>query len=159
SAYFDGLVVDGSRGQYAVETVQGTFICTIRGRLRKQLTYPESTGAHKRVRKVTVREKDPVAIGDRVRVLPTSGGQGVIEEVLARAGGSFTRDDPDVGRGTLTTVAGLDQLVMIFAARNPEPHLRLLDRFLVLAEAQALGAVICINKVDLGVTVELAARL
>jgi ribosome biogenesis GTPase len=158
SAYLDGLIVDGSRGQYAVETTQGTFTCTIRGRLRKQLVYPESTGAHKRVRKVSVREKDPVAVGDRVRVLPTGGGQGVIEEVLARAGGSFTRDDPDDGRGTLTTVAGLDQLVMIFAARNPEPHLRLLDRFLVLAEAQELAAAICINKVDLGITAELAAR-
>ncbi len=158
SAYLDGLIVDGSRGQYAVETTQGTFTCTIRGRLRKQFTYPESIGAHKRVRKVTVREKDPVAVGDRVRLLPTGGGQGVIEEVLARAGGSFTRDDPDVGGGMLTTVAGLEQLVMIFAARNPEPHLRLLDRFLVLAEAQELAAAICINKVDLGVTADLASR-
>ncbi len=158
SAYLDGLIVDGSRGQYAVETARGTFTCTIRGRLRKQLTYPESTGAHKRVRKVTVREKDPVAVGDRVRILPVGGGQGVIEEVLARAGGSFTRDDPDDGRGALTTVAGLDQLVVIFAARDPEPHLRLLDRFLVLAESQELAAAICLNKVDLGITAELAAR-
>jgi ribosome biogenesis GTPase len=159
STYVDGSIVDGSRGRYAVETAQGTFACTIRGRLRKQLTYPESTGARQRVRKVTVREKDPVAVGDRVRVLPTGGGQGVIEEVLARACGAFTRDDPDEGGGTLTTVAGLDQLVTIFAARDPQPHLRLLDRFLVLAEAQELAAVICINKVDLGITPELAARL
>jgi ribosome biogenesis GTPase len=159
STLIEGLIMDGSRGQYAVETPHGTFRCTIRGRLRKQLTYPESTNAHKRVQKVKVQEKDPVAIGDRVRLLPLGGGAGVIEEVVARAGGSFTRGDPDAGGGNLTTVAGLDQMVMVFAARNPEPHLRLLDRFLVLAESQELQSVICLNKTDLGVPSALAARM
>jgi ribosome biogenesis GTPase len=151
--------MDGSRGQYRVETSQGYFLCTIRGRLRKELEYPESTGARRSVRKVKVREKDPVAIGDRVALLPTGGGAGVIERVLARAGGSFTRDDPDPGRRTLTSVVGLDQLVMVFAAREPTPHLRLLDRFLVVAEAQDLAAVICLNKADLGVPSWLRERL
>jgi ribosome biogenesis GTPase len=155
----EGLIVDGSRGQYRVETPRGTFLCTIRGRLRKELEYPESTGARRSVRKVKVREKDPVAIGDRVALLPTGGGVGVIERVLARAGGSFTRDDPDPGGRTLTSVVGLDQLVMVFAAREPTPHLRLLDRFLVVAEAQELAAVICVNKADLGVPSWLRERL
>jgi ribosome biogenesis GTPase len=111
------------------------------------------------VRKVKVREKDPVAIGDRVALLPTGGGAGVIERVLARAGGSFTRGDPDPGGGALTSVVGLDQLVMVFAAREPTPHLRLLDRFLVVAEAQELAGVICINKADLGAPSWLRERL
>jgi ribosome biogenesis GTPase len=155
----EGLIVDGSRGQYRVETQQGDFLCTIRGKLRKELEYPESTGARQSVRKVKVREKDPVAIGDRVALLPTSGGAGVIERVLARSGGSFTRGDPDPGGGALTSVASLDQLVMVFAAREPTPHLRLLDRFLVIAEAQELTAVICINKADLAVPSWLRERL
>jgi ribosome biogenesis GTPase len=164
-ALIDGLIVDGSRGQYRVETGQGSYVCTIRGRLRKQLAYPTSTSAHRRVRDVTVIEKDPVAIGDRVRIRPTggatgtAGATGVIERIVARAGGAFTRDDPDDGGGALTTVAGLDQMVMVFAARDPEPHLRLLDRLLVLAEAQEMAAIICLNKIDLGVADELAARL
>ena len=155
----EGLIVDGSRGQYRVDTPKGTFLCTIRGRLRKELEYPESTGARRSVRKVKVREKDPVAVGDRVALLPTGGDAGVIERVLARAGGSFTRDDPDPGGRTLTSVVGLDQLVMVFAAREPTPHLRLLDRFLVVAEAQELAAVICVNKADLGVPSWLRERL
>jgi ribosome biogenesis GTPase len=155
----EGLIVDGSRGQYRVETPQGAFLCTIRGRLRKELEYPESTGARRSVRKVKVREKDPVAIGDRVALLPTGGGAGVIERVLARAGGSFTRGDPDPGGHTLTSVVGLDQLVMVFAAREPTPHLRLLDRFLIVAEGQELAAVICVNKADLGVPRWLRERL
>jgi len=155
----EGLIVDGSRGQYRVETPQRSFLCTIRGRLRKELEYPESAGARRSVRKVKVREKDPVAIGDRVALLPTGGGAGVIERVLARAGGAFTRRDPDAGGGSLTSVVGLDQLVMVFAAREPTPHLRLLDRFLVVAESQDLAAVICVNKADLGVPTWLRERL
>jgi ribosome biogenesis GTPase len=155
----DGLVVDGSRGQYRVETAAGTLVCTIRGRLRKQMEYPTSASGRQSVRKVTVKTHDPVAVGDRVRVLATGGGTAVIEAVVARAGGAFTRDDPDPGRGRITSVAGIEQVIAVFAARDPEPHLRMLDRFLVLAESQALAAVICLNKVDLGIAPWLAERL
>lgn len=155
----DGLIVDGSRGLYRVETSAGTFVCAIRGRLRKQLSYSTSASAHKRVQRVQVREKDPVAVGDRVRVLPTGGTAGMIEEVIARAGGAFTRADSDPGQGKLTVVSGIDQLITVFAAREPTPHLRLLDRFLALAESQGIAALICLNKADLGVDPWLAARL
>ncbi len=75
---------------------------------------------------------------------------GVIEQIVARAGGAFTRRDPNAGAGNLplTTIAGLDQLIVVFAAREPAPHLRLLDRLLVLAESQSIIALICLNKVD-----------
>jgi ribosome biogenesis GTPase len=99
-------------------------------------------------------------VGDRVRILVTGRGAGVIEEVVARAGGAFTRRDPDPRlRDDLTTVAGLDQMAVVFAARNPEPHLGLLDRFLVVAEAQGIEALIVISKADLGVSAELSGRL
>jgi ribosome biogenesis GTPase len=155
----EGLIVDGSRGQYRVETPAGVLTCTIRGRLRKQLAYPTSASARKSVQKVTIKDKDPVAIGDRVRVLPTGGGTGVIEEVVARAGGAFTRADPEAGRSEIRSVAGLEQMVAVFAAREPAPHLRMLDRFLVLAESQGIASLICINKVDLGLEAWLAERL
>lgn len=158
-ALLEGMIVDGSRGQYRVETPAGLYTCAIRGRLRKQLLYPTSATAHKSVRKVKVHEKDPVAVGDRVRLLPTGARQGVIEEVVARTGGAFTRGDPGPGQGALTTVAGLDQLIAVFAAREPAPHLRLLDRMLVLAEAQEIAGIVCINKCDLGIEPWLTERL
>jgi ribosome biogenesis GTPase len=158
-ALAEGLIVSGSRGLYDVQTPDGLLRCTIRGRLRKQLEYPESNGKHRSVRNARVKEHDPVAVGDRVRALPTGDGTGVIAEVIARAGGSFTRGDPDRGQGRLTTIAGLDQMILVFAAREPTPHLRLLDRFLVLAETQRAPATIVINKVDLGVESWLAERL
>jgi ribosome biogenesis GTPase len=155
----EGLIVDGSRGQYRVETTAGMLTCTIRGRLRKQLAYPTSASARKSVQRVTVKDKDPVAVGDRVRVLAIGGGTGVIEEVVARAGGAFTRADPEAGRSQIRSVAGLDQMVAVFAAREPTPHLRMLDRFLVLAESQGIEGVICLNKVDLGIEPWLADQM
>ena len=146
----EGLIVDGSRGLYSVETPDGALRCTIRGKLRKEIEYGSRGGAGRQAKRVTVRDHDPVAIGDRVRVLPTGGATGVIEQIVARAGGAFTRRDPNAGAGNLalTTIAGLDQLITVFAAREPAPHLRLLDRLLVLAESQQIAALICLNKVD-----------
>ncbi|MGH2486670.1 MAG: ribosome small subunit-dependent GTPase A [Ktedonobacterales bacterium] len=158
----EGLIVDGSRGIYRVQTPTGDLLCTIRGRLRKELSYAESANARKSVRKVAVKAHDPVAVGDHVRALPTGGDSGVIEEIVARTGGAFSRRDPDPkggAKGTLTTVAGLDQLVAVFATREPEPHLGMLDRLLVVAEAQGIAALICFTKVDQGMDAWLTERL
>ncbi|HEX9067481.1 MAG TPA: ribosome small subunit-dependent GTPase A [Ktedonobacterales bacterium] len=147
----DGLITEGSRGIYTVTLEGESLRCTIRGRLRKELVYGQGTSTRRNVRDVRVREKDPVAVGDRVRVSRVAPGQGVIEEVLARTTGAITRGDPDPGHEALTSVAGIDQVVIVFAARNPAPHLRMLDRFLVMTESQRLPALICLNKADLGV--------
>lgn len=157
----EGLIMDGNRGIYRVQTEMGTLVCTIRGRLRKHLTYAQSTqtSARKSVKKVRVRGHDPVSIGDRVRILPSDGGTGTIESVIARAGGAFSRHDPGKGQGRLTAIAGLDQLVATFAAQDPTPHLRVLDRLLVLTEAQGIAAAICIGKIDLGIEPWLTERL
>ena len=140
----EGLITEGSRGIYRVETAAGPYSCTIRGKLRKQPIYAESasTSGRRSVQRVKTQRHDPVAVGDTVRVLLTGGNEGVIEEVVARAGGSFTRGDPDKGQGKLTAIAGLDQLVATFAVREPTPHLRVLDRLLVLAESQDLPVAI-----------------
>ncbi|HXF95361.1 MAG TPA: ribosome small subunit-dependent GTPase A [Gemmatimonadales bacterium] len=45
--------------------------------------------------------------------------------------------------------ANLDQVVVVAAARDPEPNPRQLDRFLVIAEANGLPAALVVNKVDL----------
>ena len=46
-------------------------------------------------------------------------------------------------------VANVDQAVVIFAVSHPEPNLNLLDRFLVMMEAQSLPVTILFNKSDL----------
>ena len=46
-------------------------------------------------------------------------------------------------------LANPDQALIVFAITQPEPHLRMLDRFLVVAEFAEIPAIICVNKVDL----------
>ncbi|MBQ9119114.1 MAG: ribosome small subunit-dependent GTPase A [Lachnospiraceae bacterium] len=45
-------------------------------------------------------------------------------------------------------VANADQAMIVFAAKEPEPNLNLLDRFLVLMQEQAVDTIICFNKKD-----------
>jgi ribosome biogenesis GTPase len=153
----EGRIMDGGRGYYHVDSAAGPLLCTLRGRLRKDLTYAQSQSVRRGARQASVKQKDPVAIGDRVRVQPTGGGTGIIAEVVARSDAAFTRRDPM--HGELTSVAGVDQLIVVFAARDPSPHVRMLDRFLVIAEAQGIPAMICINKVDRGIESWLEERL
>lgn len=46
-------------------------------------------------------------------------------------------------------VANVDQALVVFAVAEPEPHLNLLDRFLVLMEKQQIPVIIVFNKIDL----------
>jgi ribosome biogenesis GTPase / thiamine phosphate phosphatase len=161
SGLLEGLITEGSRGRYRVETPSGALWCTLRGRLRKELIYAESAAARRSARQVSVREGDPVAIGDRVWALPVGAGEGVIERIAPRAGAAMVRQDPDKGRAKrpLISVSGINQLVIVFAAREPAPHLRLADRFIALAEAQDAAVVICVNKADQGLAPWLDQRL
>lgn len=94
------------------------------------------------------RGTDIVAVGDRVRVVDVGEGEGRIVEVLprTRALSRLARHTNDVEQVIL---ANPDQALFLFAARNPDPHPRLLDRFLVMAESRDLPALIGINKMDL----------
>jgi ribosome biogenesis GTPase len=102
------------------------------------------SGTLKRQRRGT----DIVAVGDRVRVVDVGEGEGRIVEVLPRkrALSRLARHTNDVEQVIL---ANPDQALFLFAARNPDPHPRLLDRFLVMAESRDLPALIGINKMDL----------
>lgn len=157
----EGRITEGSRGRYLVETASSSYWCVLRGRLRKELTYPESASGRRGASHVRVREGDPVAIGDRVWLLPSGAREGVIERIAPREGGAVARVDPDAGRAgrPLTSVSGLDQVVIVFAAREPAPHPRLIDRFICLAEAQTLDVTLCVNKADQGIADWLAVRL
>ncbi|HEV2108353.1 MAG TPA: ribosome small subunit-dependent GTPase A [Thermomicrobiales bacterium] len=94
------------------------------------------------------RRTDLVAVGDRVSVIDVGEGEGQIEAVVARDRvlARLARHTRDVEQVIL---ANPDQVLFLFAIKEPEPHRRMLDRFLVLAESQGLPALIGINKIDL----------
>jgi ribosome biogenesis GTPase len=75
-------------------------------------------------------------------------GEGRIESVEPRTStlSRLARQTNDVEQIIL---ANLDQALFVFAVRDPEPHLRLLDRFLVMAESRQLPSLVGVNKMDL----------
>ena len=46
-------------------------------------------------------------------------------------------------------VSNVDGFVIVIAAAQPEPNLKIVDRFLAIAEKNKAEAVICVNKIDL----------
>ena len=134
-----GLIVKAQSGFFTVRTDSGDVTCQLRGRLKK-------------LRVAT----DLAAVGDRVSISRQPDGAGTIEEVLPRSR-VLSRSAPSTGgRRSYTRsgteqviVANPDQAVFIFACAEPAPHLRMLDRFLVVAERAGIPAVVCANKADL----------
>lgn len=119
-------------GFYSVQTDQGTVVCQLRGRLKKH----RSAG-------------DIIALGDHVRIQLQNDGTGSIEEIAPRQT-ALVRSAP-TARGVYRQVllANPDQAVFVFACAQPEPHLRMLDRFLIVAEQQGIPPLVVANKIDL----------
>ena len=132
-ATFDGVVMQGTGGIWQVRTDDGVlFDVSLRGRLKH-----EAHGSLK------------LAVGDRVTIGRVADSDSwAIDRIHARRS-KLARRAPAGARGERIIVANLDQVLVVFAAARPEPHPRMLDRFLVIAEANGLAARIIINKIDL----------
>lgn len=104
----------------------------------------EPRGTIKRFRQKT----DLVAVGDHVLVTELEDGEARIEAVLPRR--SVLQRPSRGPAGTQQVIlANPDQALFMFSVAEPIPHRRMLDRFLILAEATGLPAMIGINKLDL----------
>ncbi|MEI2652464.1 MAG: ribosome small subunit-dependent GTPase A [Microthrixaceae bacterium] len=131
-----GVVVRARGHVYDVEPTgdrsSPPLMCEVRGRLLQE------------------RGKDTlVAVGDRVWVQPGQKGKGLIERIEPRHS-VLSRQQPGVNIPAEDVIlANPDQALVVFAAHDPDPHLRMLDRFLVIAEANELPVTLCVNKVEL----------
>ena len=124
-------------GFFQVKTEVDVVTCQLRGKLKKG-----------------DRQGDLVAIGDRVLVSLINSKEGAIESIEPRQR-VFSRSDPrPQGVYEQVLLANPDQLLAVFACAQPAPHRRMLDRFLVIAEQQAIPSVIIANKCDLVSRVE-----
>jgi ribosome biogenesis GTPase len=121
----------------------------MRGRLKKSDYGRRSEGAIRRDTIEASKQGLKLAVGDHVRLeRGDRDDTWAIAEILPRRS-QLARRAPGGGHGERVVAANVDQVVIVFAAANPEPHPRMLDRFLVIAEANALPARLVINKVDL----------
>ena len=145
-----GVVIGGTGGVWRVRTSDGqTVDASLRGRLKKSEAGRRSDGS---LRRDTVRSAATtlkLAVGDDVQLERSDSGDAwAIGEILPRRS-VLARRTPGGGQGERIVAANVDQVVVMFAAAKPEPHLRMLDRFLVIAEGNGIPAQIIINKVDL----------
>ena len=130
-----GRVIRSQSGFFTVETAAGRLTCRLRGRLKRG-----------------PRRGDVVAVGDWVRVSRVANDpviQGMIEAVEPRERKISRLAPTPRGEYEQVIIANPDQAVLVFACAQPEPRLRMLDRFLVIAEKQEVPALIVANKVDL----------
>lgn len=84
------------------------------------------------------KERFSLVVGDKVEISQSSDATGTIDKILPR-------------RSLLKrpAAANVDQVIIVFAATQPELNMYLLDKFLVLAELSQLDIVIAINKIEL----------
>ncbi|HEY0670657.1 MAG TPA: ribosome small subunit-dependent GTPase A [Longimicrobiales bacterium] len=130
---FNGIVLWATGGVYHTLLDTGQEVeAALRGRLKQE----KRTG-------------DTVVAGDRVYVESHQDGSYSIEAVAARKSEIARRAPGQGSRRAKVLVANVDQVAIVIAAAKPEPRLRMLDRMLILAEANEVPAVIIINKVDL----------
>jgi ribosome biogenesis GTPase len=127
-----GIVIRSQSGFYTVDTPRGQFITRMRGKYKRG-----------------PRTGDLIAVGDWVVISPQDNGEAMIERVEERQR-KFSRNAPSArGEYEQIILANPDQVVLVFSCAEPEPRLRMLDRFLVIAEQQQLPVLIVANKIDL----------
>ena len=127
-----GTVLNGTGGIWVVRTTDGmTVDASLRGRLKQE------------------DAKMKLAVGDEVTIAQDhSEGAWAITEIHPRRA-VLARRSPGKARGERIVAANVDQVLVVFAAAKPEPHVRMLDRFLVIAEGNDIPARIIFNKVEL----------
>ena len=144
-----GVVLSGTGGVWRVRRDDDCVVeASLRGRVKKSNAGRRADGSLRRDTISSAADTLKLTIGDRVVLERDDSGATAIAEILPRRS-RLARRAPGGGQGERIVAANVDQVVVVFAAANPEPHPRMLDRFLVIAEANDLAARVVINKVEL----------
>jgi ribosome biogenesis GTPase len=123
-----GTVLERDGAVYRVATSEGEVRAVLRGKAK--------------------RDAPRVVVGDRVRLEPEPGGAlyGVVG--IEDRTTLLERRVPE-GRGTRPVAANIDEVFVVTATTHPAPIPQLIDRLLVVAEANSIPAAVVVNKIDL----------
>ena len=115
-----GKIIKGIAGFYYVDSSDGVFQCKAKGIFRNKSIKP--------------------LVGDNVEfeITHEEDQEGNITEILER--------DNELIR---PAVANIDQAMIVFALKAPNPNVNLLDKLLVCMEYQNIETIICFNKADI----------
>lgn len=136
----EGLVIRTESGYHRVLVDDQAVVCR----------------APKRLLMGTRTATTAVVIGDRVRIRRLDDGSGMIEEILPRTN-ELVRGAAGGSRYLDVIAANLDLLVVVQSLLEPAFNAARVDRFLVMAEAAEVPALLCLNKLDLMGEVEAEA--
>lgn len=139
----EGIVIEGTGGVWQVRSANGDQVpAALAGRLKQE-----------------ERDFVKLAPGDHVTVEPDERGQDWRITAIAPRRTVLARREPGGRYGERVLAANVDQVCVVFAVANPEPHVRMIDRFLVVCEANDLEAHVVFNKVDLAVAASVVDAL
>ena len=112
-----GKIIKGIAGFYYVDVAEsGVYECKAKGIFRKEKKKP-LVGDNVEIEVLDEKEKT----GNLIQILPRK------NELIRPA------------------AANVDQALVIFAVRQPDPNYQLLDRFLITMEQQEIPSIICFN--------------
>ncbi|MGH7702882.1 MAG: ribosome small subunit-dependent GTPase A [Gemmatimonadales bacterium] len=134
-----GTVLERDGSVYRVATDRGTVSAVLRGKAKRD----------------TLR----VVVGDRVALDDDAGSGETLGIIAVEERQSLLERRVPEGRGARPVAANIDQVLVVTASTDPAPIPQLIDRLLVVAEANSLPAALILNKVDLDRGTALAARL
>lgn len=128
-----GLVIKNTGSWYLVRTDDGSEVnCKIKGNFRLK----------------GIRTTNPVAVGDRVSIIPNEDGTASINGIAPRRN-YIIRRASNLSKEAHIIAANLDQALLVVSLVHPVTSTTFIDRFLATAEAYRVPAVLVINKIDL----------
>ena len=128
-----GLVIKNTGSWYTVLTDDGQLIeCKIKGNFRLK----------------GIRSTNPVAVGDRVEIVPNNEGTAFITEIEDRRN-YIIRKSINLSKQSHILAANVDQAFLVVTVVNPQTSTTFIDRFLASAEAYRVPVILVFNKTDL----------
>lgn len=128
-----GLVIKNTGSWYTVLTDDGQLIdCKIKGNFRLK----------------GIRSTNPVAVGDRVQIVPNNEGTAFITEIEDRRN-YIIRKSINLSKQSHIIAANVDQAILVVTVANPQTSTTFIDRFLASAEAYRVPVILVFNKTDL----------
>jgi ribosome biogenesis GTPase / thiamine phosphate phosphatase len=132
-----GTVLERDGAVYRVSTAEGEVRAVLRGKAK--------------------RDTARVVVGDRVLLEPEPTGE-VYGVVSMEPRTSLLERRVPEGRGTRPVAANIDEVLVVTATADPAPIPQLIDRLLVVAEANSIPAAVVVNKTDVDPGHDLIAR-
>jgi ribosome biogenesis GTPase len=128
-----GLVVKNTGSWYTVLLDDGRLLdCKVKGNFRLR----------------GIRSTNPVAVGDRVMVVPNQEGTAFITEIEDRRN-YIIRKSINLSKQSHIIAANVDQALLVVTVISPQTSTTFIDRFLASAEAYRVPVVLVFNKTDL----------